>query len=282
MSRERIQELIVEKSDVPVPYVMKEIVAPEERVQPHRRVFNMDDCDELIPEWLNFVMSVADSVDLPLNIPYETLQPNKILRVIKKNHVTKYLEMLAEIAELNDDYQKLHEQFVKCLKLGFRENSVDGVEIAELLRFNMFKPGDEQFSFEEYVDCMKEGQNDIHCITGESIATVSSRLFRENLRKQGYEVLHVVDPVDEYAVHQPKEFDGTKPKMTTFAQQTRQQHKQRATTQTAQEEERENEGRVVREANGQGERERGDREKEGNGEGERASKQEEKRREGER
>ena len=171
---------------------------------------------ELIPEWFNAVKGVVDSEDLPLNVYRETLLHNKILRVIKKNHVTKYLEMLAEVAELKDDRKKSYEQRGKCTKLGIREDSAAGVKTAELLRFNTFKSGDEQFSFEEYVDRMKEGQNDIYCIAGESIAMVSSSSFFENLRKKGYEVPYVADPVDEYVVHQPKEFDGTKPKPTTL------------------------------------------------------------------
>merc|ERR1712193_105584 len=154
-----------------------------------RRAFIMDDCEELMPEWLNFVKGVVDSEDLPLNISRETLQQNKILRVIKKNLVKKCLEMFAEIAEKKDDYKKFYEQFGKCLKLGIHEEST---------------------SLKEYVDRMKEGQNDIYYITGESVAQVSSSPFLENLRKKGLEVLYMVDPVDEYAVQQLKEFEGKK------------------------------------------------------------------------
>ena len=88
----------------------------------------LNDC-ELIPEWLNVVKDVVDSEDLPLNVFRETLLQNKILRVIKKNLVTKYLEMLAEIAELKDAYRKFYEQLVKGMKVGIHENSVDGVRL---------------------------------------------------------------------------------------------------------------------------------------------------------
>merc|ERR1719468_1384243 len=180
-----------------------------------RRVFIMDDCDELMPEWLNMVKGVVDSEDLPLNISRETLQQNKILRVIKKNLVKKCLEMFAEIAEKKDDYKKFYEQFGKCLKLGVHEDSTNRTKVAELIRFHTSKSGDEMISFKEYVDRMKEGQNDIYYITGESIAAVSSSPFLETPRKKGIEVLYMVDPIDEYSVQQLKDFDGKKLKSTT-------------------------------------------------------------------
>ena len=179
-----------------------------------RRVFIMDDSDELIPEWLNFVKGVIDSEDLPLNVYRETLLQNKILRVIKKKHVTKYLEMLAEIAEQKDDYKVFYKQIGRRLKLGIHEDSTVGVKTAEVLRFNTSKPGHEQFSFDRHVDYMKEEQNDISYITGEGIAVVSS-WFEENLRKKGHEVPYMADPVDEYAVYQFKEFGGKMLKSTT-------------------------------------------------------------------
>merc|ERR1711981_793310 len=131
------------------------------------------------------------------------------------NLVKKCLEMFAEIAEKKDDYKKFYEQFCKNIKLGVHEDSTNRAKVAELMRYNTSKSGDEQISLKEYVDRMKEGQNDIFYITGESIAAVSSSPFLETLRKKGLEVLYMTDPIDEYSVQQLKEFDGKKLKSTT-------------------------------------------------------------------
>merc|ERR1711920_78921 len=127
-----------------------------------------------MPEYLNFVKGIVDSEDLPLNISREMLQQNKILKV------------------------------------GIHEDSQNRAKLSELLRYNSTKSGDELTSLKDYVTRMKENQKDIYYITGESKMAVENSPFLERLKKRGLEVLFMVDPIDEYAVQQLKEYDGKK------------------------------------------------------------------------
>ena len=199
MQRQVPQEQIrdVEETDVPVPHVMEEITEvvkhmPQERVRSN---------------------TVEQIVALPA--PHIQEESVEVFQLIPQDRISdRIVEQTVDIPSPEDVYEKYYEQFGKCLKLGIHEGFMNRANFVKLLRLNTSKSRDEQISLKGYVDHMKKGQNDIHYITGESIAVVSSSLFRECLHKKGYEALYMADRVDEYAVQQLKEFDGTKLKLS--------------------------------------------------------------------
>ena len=171
-----------------------------------RRVFIMDKIDELFPQYLCFIKGVVDSEDLPLNVSREILQQNKITKVMRKHLIKKSLDMIMKIAEDPEKYKVFYENFSKNIKLGIHEDTNNKDKLAKLLRFNS-KNSSEAISFQQYVDQMPESQKAIYYISGESLQAIQNAPFMEKIESKGYNVMYMVEPMDEYCMNQLKHFN---------------------------------------------------------------------------
>ncbi len=174
-----------------------------------RRVFIMDDADQLLPPYLRFVRGIVDTNDLPLNVSREILQHNKVIEKIKAASVKKILTMIGKLSK-SDAYDKFWKEFGKVLKEGLIDDDKNKDRIAKLLRFATIYDDveDQKVSLEDYVGRMQEEQKNIFYVIGESFATVKNSPHLEVFRKKGIEVLLLTDQVDEWMVNHLTEFDG--------------------------------------------------------------------------
>ncbi|XP_056646837.1 endoplasmin [Diorhabda sublineata] len=172
-----------------------------------RRVFITDEFNDMMPSYLSFIRGIVDSDDLPLNVSRETLQQHKLIKVIKKKLVRKVLDMLKKLPE--EDYDKFWKEFSTNIKLGTIEDPANRTRLAKLLRF-LSSNGKGMTNLSDYVSRMRPKQDKIFYIAGSSRDEVSKSPFVERLLRKGYEVLYLVEAVDEYAISAIPEFEGKK------------------------------------------------------------------------
>lgn len=176
-----------------------------------RRVFIMDDAEQLLPAWLRFVRGIVDSDDLPLNVSREILQHNKVIDSIRSGCTKKVLGLLKDLAEKEQEkYAEFWKTFGKVLKEGVVEATDQKAELAALFRFaSTHEETDEQkVSFKDYIGRMAKDQKAIYFVTAESCATARHSPHLEIFRKKGIEVLLLGDPIDEWVTGQLSEFEG--------------------------------------------------------------------------
>lgn len=173
-----------------------------------KRVFITDQFDSILPKYLAFVKGVIDSTTLPLNVSREILQQDKSLKAMEKKLVRKIIALIQSLAQDEEKYEEFYDQFSVNLKLGIIEDSGNRDRLSKLLRFHSSKSGNQQISLEHYIEGMKEGQDKIYYIAGESRSIVASSPLIERLTSKGYEVLFFVEPIDEYWTQHLSTFDG--------------------------------------------------------------------------
>jgi len=168
---------------------------------------------------MNFVRGVVDSDDLPLNVSREMLQEHKTLKIIKKKIVRKAIAMFQMLSEepSSEKYNNFWKNYGTNIKLGVIEDASNRLRLSKLLMFHSSKTS-EFSTLQQYVERMKEGQNQIYYLAGETKEAVETSPLLERLLKKGYEVLYMTDPIDEYALTHLEKFDG-KYKLTNIAKE---------------------------------------------------------------
>lgn len=175
-----------------------------------RKVYITDQFDDLIPDYMKFVRGIIETDDVPLNISRELLQQNKTLKVIGKNIVKKILEMFTSISSDSEKFRIFYEQYSKNIKLGVHEDSTNRMKLAGLLRFESSKSNGDLISLDEYVENMKEDQKNIYYMSSDSTKTIIGSPFIDYFNSKDYEVLFLVDPLDEYITQQLKDYKDKK------------------------------------------------------------------------
>jgi molecular chaperone HtpG len=188
-----------------------DLFSPERKHGIHlycKRVFIMENCKELIPEYFSFVKGVVDAADLNLNVSREILQQDRLVRNIRRNLVKKLFELLGKLEP--SDYDKFYNNFGHVLKIGFPTDTENHDKLTELLRYQSTQSEGKLISLKEYVGRMKPDQKDIFYITGENATTLLNSPHLERLKADNIEVLLMTDPVDEWVVQSLTEYDGKK------------------------------------------------------------------------
>ncbi len=173
-----------------------------------KRVFIMDDCKELLPEYLGFVQGVVDAPDLNLNVSREILQEDRLVRNIKKNLVKQIFGVLEGMEK--EKYEEFFNEFGQALKAGIPTDFENKERLAALLRYKTTKSGDKYISLDEYIENMKEDQKEIYYLTGENITSLMNSPLLESLKARDYEVILMIDPVDEWVTQSLPEYKEKK------------------------------------------------------------------------
>ncbi|MDY6833030.1 MAG: molecular chaperone HtpG [Thermodesulfobacteriota bacterium] len=173
-----------------------------------KRVFIMDDCKDLFPEYLRFIKGVVDAPDLNLNVSREILQQDAVVRNIRKNLTKRVLNLFAEMGA--EKYDAFYDELGQVLKEGVYTDIENREKLADLLRYRTTKSGEKRISLKDYVAGMKADQQEIYYITGDDLASLMNHPHLERLKEKGYEVLLMADPVDEWVVQSLTEYEGKK------------------------------------------------------------------------